>query len=150
MSAELIHRLTIAHAIIAWLDTLLLVILAMRLVRKPWPDKPWLDRLGFASSFGAWLAFALGISLELHYRVHLRQHLFIASKNLGWLFERKMHLSFGIVCMATIGLLTLLLTRKNQAFYRSMRAAYIFAAAFALLTSSISTIVAITKPLLHK
>lgn len=150
MSAELIHRLTIVHAIVAWLETLLLVIVATRLVRKPWPDKPWLARLGVASSFGAWLSFALGISLELHYRVHLRQHLFIASKNLGWLFERKMHLSFGIVCMATIGLLTLLLTRKNQAFYRSMRAAYIFAAAFAVLTSSISTIVAITKPLLRK
>lgn len=150
MSAELIHRLTIAHGVVAWLETLVLLVLASRLFFKQWPDKPWLPRLAVTATLGAWISFALGLSLELHYRVHLRQHLFIASKNLGWLFERKIHLSFGIMTMAGIGLLTFMLSRKNAAYVRAMRAAYVITAFFALVTSSISTIVAVAKPLLRE
>lgn len=150
MSAELIHRLTIAHGVVAWLDTVLLLVLASRLFFKQWPDKPWLPRLAVTATLGAWISFALGLTLELHYRVHLRQHLFIASKNLGRLFESKIHLSFGIMTMAGIGLLMFVLSRKNPAYARPMRAAYFIAAFFALATSSFSTIVATAKPLLRE
>src|SRR5690242_5448943 len=109
MTPEVIRRLTLAHGIVAWLDTLLLLIVSSQLLRAHWPDKLWFRSLSVAASLGAIASFASGMALEMHYRIHLRQHLFIKSKTLGWLFERKMHLSFGLLLFASIGLLTLLL-----------------------------------------
>jgi len=141
MTPEAISRLTLFHGIVAWLDTLLLLLVSSLLFRKQWPDKPYFRFLAVVSTLGAVISFASGMALEMHYRIHLRQHLFIKSKTLGWLFERKMHLSFGVLLFATIGLLTLLLTRKDPRFFGSMRASYMFAAIFALAASVISAIV---------
>lgn len=159
MTPEALRRLTLVHGIVAWLDALLLIVVAIQLLRqnesdKPWwniwgfgspstpcPPNPWFRPLAAAASLGAMAAFASGMALELHYRVHLRQRLFIASKTLGWLFERKMHLSFGVLAFASIGLIALLLTRKDPRFFPSMRSAYLLATAFALAASILSLIV---------
>lgn len=45
-------------------------------------------------------AFAAGLPLDRPYRGRLRQQVFIDSAALGWLFERKLHLSFGAVALA--------------------------------------------------
>lgn len=144
MTPEALRRLTLVHGIVAWIDAVLLLLVAIQLLRKEWPDKPWFRSLVVTASLGAIASFASGMALELHYRVHLRQRLFIASKSLGWLFERKMHLSFGLVVFASIGLLTLLLTRKDTRFFPAMRSAYLLAALFALAASVISSIVRVS------
>lgn len=147
MSSDVLRRLTLLHGIIAWLDALLLIALVVLLRCKDWLDKPTSWRLPVASSLGAITTFASGMALEMHYRVHLRQQLFITSKNLGWLFERKMHLSFGVFIFASIGLLTLFLTRKDARFLEALRSAYMLAAFCALTTCAISSIVRITGAL---
>lgn len=138
--------MTLAHGIVAWLDALLLLVVASQFLRQPWPDKPWLRVVSSLASLGAWIAFASGMAREEHYRVHLRQHLFIASKSLGWLYERKMHLSFGALLFATIGVLSLLLFHKNPDYFRAMRASYVIAAICALSTCVISSIVGFSVP----
>ena len=141
MTPEALSRLTLVHGIVAWLDTLLLLLVSSQLLRKQWPDKPFFRSLSIVATLGAIASFASGMALEMHYRIHLRQKLFIKSKTLGWLFERKMHLSFGVLLFASIGLLTLLLTRKDPRFFGSMRSSYVLAAIFALAASVISAIV---------
>jgi hypothetical protein len=145
MPLDVLRRLTIAHGIIAWLDTLLLLTVAALSLRAQQSSPPWFRRLAFTSTVGAILAFASGLLLELHYRVHVRQHLFVASKNLGWLFERKMHLSFGVLAFALVGMCALFLTSRDERFSHSVRAAYGASALFALASCVISSLVAMTK-----
>jgi hypothetical protein len=146
MTPEAIRRLTLVHGIVAWLDALLLLVVAILLIRKKGAGNPWFRSLAVMATLAAMGSFASGMALELHYRVHLRQRLFIASKTLGWLFERKMHLSFGVLIFATIGLLTLVLSRKDERFFPSMRIAYLLTAICALTASIISAIVRIARP----
>lgn len=145
MTPEAIRHLTLIHGIVAWLDAFLLLIITILLLRKNGSGHSRFPALAVTASLGAIASFASGMALELHYRVHLRQKLFIASKTLGWLFERKMHLSFGMLVFALIGLLGLHLTRKDPRFFQSMRIAYSFTAVFALAASIISSIVRISK-----
>ncbi len=147
MSPDALRSLTLLHGIVSWLEALLLVTLCALLFRKGGLDKPFSWRLPVSATFGAITSFASGMGLELHYRVHLRQRLFITSKTLGWLFERKLHLSFGLFMFATIGLLALFLARKDPRFFSAMRHAYGLATACALITCVISTIVRIARPL---
>ena len=49
------------------------------------------------------LAAALGAWLYVGYREHLKQRLFLESRSLGLLFERKEHLAFGAVLLAWAG-----------------------------------------------
>lgn len=143
MPPDVLHRLTVVHRIIAWFDTLLLLAVAILLLRDHWRDKRWFFPLSITATLGTIASFASGMALELHYRVHLRQRLFIHSKTLGWLFERKMHLAFGMLTMSLIGLLTLFLTRQDERFFRVLRYAYVFAALFALTISVISSVVGV-------
>jgi hypothetical protein len=143
MTPDVVRRFIPVHGIVAWLDALLLLAVAILLLRERWLDKPWFRLLSIAATLGAIASFASGLALEMHYRIHMRQRLFVSSKSLGWLFERKMHLSFGVLLFASIGLLTLLLVREEPRFYRASRAAFILAAVFALATCVISSVVGI-------
>jgi hypothetical protein len=104
-------------------------------------------------------AFAAGIPLDLPYRGRLRQKVFIDSAALGWLFERKLHLSFGAVALAWCALALLTagaLARRAHAgahppaappawaadLERGGRAALIASAALTLLAAVFSAIVA--------
>ena len=53
------------------------------------------------------LAFGSGIMLELPYRTHVRQRLFLASRMFGFLFERKLHFAFGALVFSLCGLAAL-------------------------------------------
>lgn len=149
MPPDVVRRLIPLHGIVSWVDALLLVAVTIILVRQQRPDKPFFRWLAISASLGAGLSFVSGLGLELHYRMHLRQRLFVASKTLGWFFERTFHLSFGVVAFAMVGLLLLILARHEARFFRPMRAAYLLAAAFALTICVISLVARIAGPQPH-
>jgi hypothetical protein len=146
MTPDVVRRLILTHGIVAWLDALFLVAVAILFFREQWRDKPIFRRVALVATVGAIAAFASGLALEMHYRFHVRQRLFVASKSLGWLFERKMHLSLGVLLFAMIGLVTMLLMREDARFVRASRIAYVMAAVFAILACVISSVVGIAKP----
>jgi hypothetical protein len=45
----------------------------------------------------------LGVTIYPHYRERLKQHLFIETPRVGWLFERKEHLAVAAVALALAG-----------------------------------------------
>jgi len=147
MSLDVLHRLTLVHGIVAWLDALLLLTVAFMALRAQGWEHPWFRRLAITSTVSAIIAFASGLVLEEHYRFHIRQRLFIASKNLGWLFERKIHFSLGVLAFSLIGLSLLFLVRKDERFFRSLRFAYGTSAILALASCVISSVVAMMRPL---
>lgn len=49
------------------------------------------------------LAAGIGAWVYPHYRLLLKQRIFVESARVGWLFERKEHLSVGAVAFALIG-----------------------------------------------
>jgi hypothetical protein len=146
MPLDVLRRLSLFHGIVAWLDALLLLTVAVLSLRSKALQNQWFPRLAFASTVGAVLAFASGLLLEQNYRIHVKQRLFLASKNLGWLFERKQHFSLGVCAFALIGMCALFLVRKDERFFRSLRIAYGLSALLALTSCVISTIVAMMKP----
>ncbi len=141
MTSETLRRVVFLHGFSAWLGALLLTIVTVLLLRQKTQDKPWFRVLAVFATIDTIGAFSSGVFLDEHYRVHLRQKMFLASKTLGWLFERKMHLSFGAFVFACIGLLTLVATRKDARFFRPARGAYLAASIFALSACVISSIV---------
>lgn len=145
MTPDVVRRLILVHGIVAWLDALLLLVVAILIFRERSLDKPWFRQVSIAATLGAIASFASGLALEMHYRLHMRQRLFITSNTLGWLFERKLHLSFGVLLFAAIGLATLLLVRENPRFLRASRTAFGLAAGFALAACLISSVVRISK-----
>jgi hypothetical protein len=146
MTPDVVRRLIFVHGIVAWIDALLLFVVVILLLQKRSLDKPWFRPVSIVATLGAVASFASGLGLELHYRFHLRQRLFLSSKTLGWLFERKMHLSFGVFLFAAMGLLTLLLVREHPRALRASRMAFAIAALFAVITCVISSAVGISKP----
>ena len=146
MPPDVVRRLILVHGIVAWLDALLLLVVAFLLLRERWHDKPRVRQVSIAATLGAIASFASGLALEMHYRLHMRQRLFLSSKTLGWLFERKLHLSFGVLLFALIGLLTLRLVREHPRALQSSRAAFVFATGFALTICVISSVVRIYEP----
>jgi hypothetical protein len=135
-----------AHAVVAWLATLALVVAAPRLIRRR------RDRVTVAitslAALGITLAGGLGVLLDAAYRAQLRQRLFVRSPALGWLFERKEHLAFGAIALAWCALTTAAAARLTRAperagdLDRAARLAAIAAAALAVAASVMSAIVA--------
>lgn len=146
MTPDVVRRLLLVHGIVAWIDALLLLVVSILLLRERWLDKPWFRRVSILATLGAIASFASGLLLEMHYRLHVRQRLFLSSKTLGWLFERKLHLSFGVLLFAVMGLGALLLARKNPRALGTSRAAFVIAAVFALIACVISSVVGMSKP----
>jgi hypothetical protein len=141
MTSETLRRVVFLHGLSAWLGALLLVIVTGLLLRGKTQDKPWFRAVALLATANTIGAFLTGVFLDEHYRIHLRQKMFLASRALGWLFERKMHLSFGAFVFACIGLLTLVAMYRDNRFVRASRAAYLAASIFALSACVISSIV---------
>ncbi len=146
MTPDVVRRLILVHGVVAWIDALLLLVVSILLLRERWLDKPWFRRVSLLATLGAIASFASGLLLEMHYRLHMRQRLFLSSKTLGWLFERKLHISFGVLLFAAIGCCTLLLVREHPRALRTSRAAFVIAAVFALIACVISSVVGMSKP----
>lgn len=95
--------LAAAHGVIAWVATVALAVGAALLIRGHARAR-W---VAVAALTLTALAAALGAPLSWAYRQHMRQRLFIHSADLGWLFERKLHVSAVLtaLALATLALL---------------------------------------------
>lgn len=148
MSAEAAQRLAAAHGIVAWAATAFLVLLGFVLVR---------NRLRRTRAHAALLALVAGLLLatgvtgallELPYRSMLRQRLFLASRALGLLFERKLHFAFGALVLAAIALSALLAERftnhepTRRELARVTTLGFVASSLFALVAAIASSVVA--------
>ena len=94
------------------------------------------------------LTAALGAWLYPHYRLLLRQRIFIDSARHGWLFERKEHLAVGAVVFALVGCIAHLMvpaiddgpTRVGVA--RLAHRAFVIATVLALIVATLGVTVA--------
>lgn len=148
MSLEALRLLERAHAILAWIATIALLISAVLALRRG-PSTRGL--LGAGALGGALLlgTGALGLLLDEGYRSRLRQRLFLSSPDLGWLFERKLHLAFGAALLFVAGLASLLAFRRaapsaerSRALARAAKLGLAASALLALLASIASALVA--------
>ena len=92
-------------------------------------------------------AAAMGLSMYDGYREKLRRPLFESSIAMGYLFERKEHLAFGVLAFAWIGAITYAAAIVADAELRESlrRVAYrgfVISAALAVITALLGTIVA--------
>jgi hypothetical protein len=98
---------------------------------------------------------ALGLLLHAPYQGRLRQRIFLQSPRIGWLFERKEHLSFGAIALAWCALAALvtleLRARRRGAapadavskdLHRAVVRAYAASAFLAAAAAAASSIVA--------
>lgn len=150
MTPDLLRRVALVHGVLAWIAAVALIALAIALVRLR-KDARVSRGIRLASAAATSLvvaSFATGVWLDLPYRTHLRQRLFLASRTLGWLFERKLHLSFGALVLAGLALAALFAAGPDshagpsRALRRASRAGYVAAAIFALAACVIGTLVA--------
>lgn len=148
MSVEALRAIERAHAILAWLATLALVLSALASLRRG-PARRGLLGAGALASALLLITGALGALLDEGYRGRLRQRLFLASPTLGWLFERKLHLAFGAILLAISALSALLALRRDDAagprarsLARAVTLALGASALLALFASVASTLVA--------
>ena len=96
------------------------------------------------------LAGALGVSIYGGYRERLRQSIFKQAAWVGYAFERKEHLAFGVVMLSWAGALAYLAAAFTQGETRaSLRRAahwsFVIAAVVAVVTATLGTIVATYK-----
>lgn len=148
MTNELARRIALGHGIAAWFAAVLLATLAVVLVRRKLRlTRAYITLVVLAMG----LTFATGVTgalLDLPYRSHLRQRIFLASHFLGWLFERKLHFAFGALVFAAIALVTLLAgrTTPNDVAQPRLSAvtsvAFVASAFFALAACVLSSVVA--------
>lgn len=149
MTLEQVRQVAIVHGVICWIAALALLATALRLLLRR-PGAPWLVAQGALATALATAAFASGVLLDLPYRAHLRQRLFLASRALGWLFERKLHLAFGAFLFALCACAALLAASRAErspeaislSLTRAARVAYAAAALFALVACVASSLVA--------
>jgi hypothetical protein len=140
-------RLAAVHGVLGWIAAVLLAGAAMLLALRRDAALGRLRALaGLAFALLA-AAFASGVLLDQPYRTRLRQRLFLASRALGWAFERKQHLAYGALLLASAALAALLARRPasdpdDRALVRASRTGLLAAALFALAAAAISTVVA--------
>jgi hypothetical protein len=142
-----------AHAFSAWLSTAALVLFAALLAARRLTRTNLSVWAAAAVTLLLSLSGALGAMLHLPYRLQLRQRIFLHSRELGWLFERKQHLAFGALLLAWSGLCALLAGRlalaskhsaaqaRGRELYRAAAVAYIASALFAAVASVASAVV---------
>lgn len=150
MTLELARRVALLHGALAWLSALALVVVAVVLVRLR--DAPrisrWISLACAAVTSLVTATFVSGFLLEAPFRHHLRQRLFLASRALGWLFERKNHFSFGAFVFAALALAALLAAgphatdEASRRLRRASRFGYGIAAFFVLVACVIGTLTA--------
>ena len=154
MTGDTLSWIAPAHALGAWASTAALILVAGLLAARMRTKTNLVAWAAALATFLVSLSGALGALLHLPYRLQLRQRIFLHSRELGWLFERKQHLAFGAVLLACGGLVALLASRlaaaSNEAaaqdrareLHRAALAAYIASALFAAVASVASAIVA--------
>jgi hypothetical protein len=91
------------------------------------------------------LAAALGVAMYGAYK--LRQPIFVSSAAVGYLFERKEHLAVGVVGFAWTGAVTYVAAAfaeptMSALFRKASHRAFVAAAALAVVTAALGTIVA--------
>jgi len=113
MSPGAIATVARLHAVLAWAATAALL------------AAPWIARSGAArrlrrgvraGAIALLLATsALGLALHDTYRAKIRQHLFISAPDIGWLFERKLHLAFASALLGVGALAALFWLERTPA-----------------------------------
>lgn len=132
------------HGHLGWLAAVALVHPAI-LLRNP-ARRARLSAI--LATAAATAAAALGAGIYPAYRRQIKQHLFIESPTLGWLFERKEHLAVAVVAFAWVGCLTHCAaawfpTRElTTTMRRTAHRAYCIAAAFAVAVALLGVAVA--------
>jgi hypothetical protein len=96
------------------------------------------------------LAAGMGLGIYDAYRERLRQPIFVSSPRIGYFFERKEHLAFGVVAFAWIGAIAYWAAIIAEAELRdSLRRvayrAFVISAALAVVTAVLGTVVATYK-----
>ena len=134
------------HGHIGWIAAIALVHPAV-LLRRTGRRAHW--SVGLAVALVT-LAAAIGVSMYPAYRETLRQPIFVGSTSVGYLFERKEHLAFGAVMLAWTGGVgyaaeALVEGTVRAALRRVAHYAFVAAAAFAVATAALGTIVAAYK-----
>ncbi len=89
----------------------------------------------------------LGGGIYPEYRARLKQHIFIDSPRLGWMFERKEHLAVGAVSFALAGCVAHLSVpwvgeESRAAMSRLAHRSFVVAFVFAALVATIGVVVA--------
>lgn len=90
---------------------------------------------------------ALGASIYPHYRLRLKQAIFIHAPTLGWCFERKEHLAVGAIGFALVGCVAHLSAASFEddlraALARGAHRAYVIAFALSLVLAVLGVAVA--------
>lgn len=96
------------------------------------------------------LAGGLGAYLYPDYRDRLRQSIFQHSRLIGYLFERKEHLAFGAFLLAWAGAMAYIAATRlegdtRERLRRAAHWAFIAAAAMAVVTAALGTMIASYK-----
>jgi hypothetical protein len=137
------------HGHLGWLAAAVLIHPAIVLRRRIRAD----FAVGLAVAFVT-VAGGMGACLYPFYREKIKQSIFIQDPRIGLLFERKEHLAFGVVALAWAGTIAYLVARgdrldQNPATRDSLRkashAAFVAAAALAVLVAALGTVVATFK-----
>jgi hypothetical protein len=132
------------HGHLGWLAAAALVHPAL-LLRKPKRTAT----ISVAAAVGlTTLSVALGVYLYGPYRDRLKQHIFLHAPGVGYLFERKEHLAFGVIGLAWAGAIAYFASRRAEdpARLRAFAArAFAISAALALVTAALGTAVAVYR-----
>ena len=145
----LFRALEHVHGHLGWLTVAALIHPAI-LLRNPRrrAKLPVLVATGFVA-----LTWGLGATIYPEYRARLKQHLFIETPRIGWLFERKEHLAVGVAAFALIGTIAHLAApafvddEARSAICKLAHRSFVIAAALAVLVAVFGVIVAVTKSL---
>ncbi len=144
MSSDAPRWLASLHGLIAWAGALLLASAAWSRLRARAGAVPGLAA-PTAAAFAVALAAASGFVIEPAFLHGLRQRLFLRSAALGWLFERKQHLSAGALFLALAVAAALHAGRRSPVRLdpAAERLAVTLAAVIALAAAIAGTVVAV-------
>jgi hypothetical protein len=132
------------HGHLGWLAAIALVHPAILLRRR---DRRAHLSVGLAVAL-ATLAATLGASLYPAYRERLRQPIFAQAPSIGYLFERKEHLAFGVLLLAWTGAVAYVAASRyadvgsRDALRKASHWAFVASAVLGVVTALLGTIVA--------
>lgn len=143
MTSEAPAWLAVLHGVCAWSSALLLGWSAAARLRARGVERGPVAATVGAALLG--LAAATGFLLEPAFLHGLRQRVFLRSASLGWLFERKQHLSAGALFLAVSAVAIVHASRRMPVRLDPSieRRALLVAAALALAASLAGTLVAL-------
>jgi hypothetical protein len=148
MTPATLRALELAHGVVAWLALAALVAAAILALRRS-DGRRALVAVAIATLLVT-VAAALGFALHADFDARLRQHLFIRSATLGWMFERKQHFAVVAVLLAWSGALAELARRAfprekaqgRDALARTVGRSFVAAAGLAAFAAVVGAVVA--------